>query len=332
MAQHGTPPNPTVLMLTHARTASHVLQRMLSEQPNVFYGEDWFVPAAVEQRMALLQAGPIESVDSAFIQALMTALEQAYKEFCNFLDGADREGKIAVAFTQPHMMLAPKLVSDQTFHGWDATKEGAPGPWTVGPSSEAHTNPTVLPDSVLLRPGTVPIINFRHPILVCEGIFRGIRDIPFFAEEGRAKRTLAFNAHLRWQRFMYDWYLKHGVPAGIEPILLDADDYMGPDKESLMQKVCDRIPGFDAKSVIYSWSKATSSELEAMSEIHKESLQTLLASNGVLPGYDMRNRDIDTEMPKWVEKWGQEDANTLKAIIERAMPDYEYLMEHRMRL
>lgn len=323
---------PTVLLLTHARTASHVIQRMLSKQPDTIYSEDWF--ATIEARLArraIIRAGPIEDIDPKIPQEFMIHLDGEYARFREFLDDAERQGKTAFVFAQPHIMLNPGLMSDYVHHRWDASTGGRPGFWTVGSASEAHTNITVLPDYILLRPGTIPIINFRHPFLVCDGLIRGFRELPAYREDPMIDKLLLLGGNLRWQRLMYDWYVEHGVPLGIEPMLLDADDFLGPEKESLMRRLCDRVPGFDIDSVIYSWSKTTPEELANMSEDKKQALKTLLASDGVMEGKDMRNRSLHSEMVNWVGKWGQDNADRLRRLVEQAMPDYEYLMERRLR-
>lgn len=334
MSYHGDPPSPTVLLLTHARTASHVIQRMLSKQPNIVSGEDWFhTDESRLPRRAVFSGGPLDTMDRAIPQELMTIMDKGYIEFRQFLDDANQQGKTAFAYTQPHAMLSPKLMSDLIHHGLESVRDGDPGPWLVtsASASELHTNPTVLPDAILLRPGTVPIINFRHPLLVCEGVFRGLRDLPAYRDNPVNDKVLLLGSQQYQQRLMYEWYLKHGKPVGIEPILVDADDYLGPEKELLMQKICDRIPGFDINKVIYSWPRATPEEVAALPAFKSQAFKTILGSDGVLSGYDMANRNIDTEMIKWIDKWGQRDANTIRRLIDMAMPDYEFLRAHRLK-
>lgn len=161
----------TILFLTYARTASHVLERMLSQQPNVLYGADWFVSTR-QLRRNLLKAGPIDQTDPTVRKELMETLEESYSWFLGFLDNAEQHGRTAFANTQPHAMISPTVASDHVYGDPDLSHRLTPGLWMVASShlgKQAHTNPTVLPDSALLRPGTVPILNFRHPILVCDG-------------------------------------------------------------------------------------------------------------------------------------------------------------------
>ena len=316
MKDEQDPRTTTILLLTHARTASHVLERMLSKQPNVVYGSDWFVTAR-QLRRTLLKAGPIEHTDPALHDEFMKLCNESYSLFSDFLADAQRQGHIAFAHTQPHAMLSPKLTSEYIYGTQNGSQAADPGPFLVGqsqPGERGHTNPTVLPDSILLRPGTIPILNFRHPMLVCDGVYRGFRDLPAFNEEGDARKLLGVGATLRWQRLMYEWYLEHGGVQGIKPILIDADDYLGPEKELLMRRLCELVPGFDARSVIYKWPKATEEETAALPEASQQAYKTILASEGVMTGYDTRSRTIESEMAKWVEKYGQEEAALIRGL------------------
>ena len=126
---------------------------------------------------------------------------------------------------------------------------------------------------------------------------------------------------------MYDWYLDQGK----HPLVLDADDYLGPEKQDLMRELCQRIPGFDADAVIYSWPKATAEEMAAWPEAARQSQQTISGSEGVMEGFDSRGRSLDDEVAKWTAKYGEEDACFLKGLVESAMGDYEYLRERRLR-
>lgn len=199
-----------------------------------------------------------------------------------------------------------------------------------GEGSEIHSNPTVVPDWLLLRPGTVPIINFAHPLLVCERVYRNFMTLPSY-ESVKAHDLISVGATLRWQRLMCEWYLEHGVPLGIKPIVLDADDYLGQEKEALMQNLCSRVPYFDLDSVLFSWPRTTPEEVAALAPEMQQVHQTLLGSDGVMSGYDMRSHDFETEMKDWVDKYGQDEANFLKGLVDKAMPDYEYLRAQRLQ-
>jgi hypothetical protein len=309
---------------------------MLSKQPNTVLTSAWFLPTR-QLRRDVLKAGPIDQVDPKLLDTFITAFNSEYTHFQTSLTTTHAQGKTALAHPQPHMMLSPQITSDYVYNNLStlSPKFGHPGPFLAGPaSSEPHTNPTLLPDSLFLTPGTIPIINFRHPLLLCEGVYRGVRDQPAFREASSSlhfRKQVGNGASLYPVRLMYDWYLQHGPPAGISPILVEADDYLGEDKEALMARICARVPGFEADQVIYKWEKASEAEVSAMGEQRAQALKTVNGSEGVMDGYDMRGRTTQGEMEIWREKYGDEDAEFIGGLVERAMGDYEYLRERRLR-
>ena len=317
----------TVLLLTHARTASHVLERMLSKQPNTCYSSHFYQAGRV-QRRDLLKAGPLHTTDPALQADLLKALNEGHEQSEAFLADAKQQGKAAFVHTQPHAMISPQVASDYVYGppSNDSTSEATIPDWLVGPPGKKHTNITVLPDEVFLCPGTTLIINFRHPLLIVDGIARGMHDLPAFRLTDGLRPLVTMGGNVHWQRVMYDWSLSNGA----HPILLDADDYLGHDNHALMQKVCDLVPGFDANYVIYSWPQATAEELAAMPESQRQSQKTISGSEGVMEGYDSRGRSLDAEVKKWTAKYGEEEARFLKGLVEGAMGDYEYLRERRL--
>ena len=325
-----TPDHQTILLLTHARTASHVLERMLSKQ-QALYGSHFYQAGRI-QRRDLLKAGPLHTTDPAVQADLLKLLNDGHEQFEGFVADAKQQGKTAFVHTQPHAMISPQVASDYVYgpsSSDEATTAAATTPdWLVGPPGRTHTNITVLPDDVFLRPGTTLIINFRHPLLIVDGIARGMRDLPAFQVGNEWRPLVRLGGNVHWQRVMYDWSRSRGA----RPILLDADDYLGPDNRALMQRVCDLVPGFDAEDVIYSWPKATADELAAMPEALRQSQETISGSEGVMQGYDSRGRSLEAEVAKWTERYGVEEAGFLREMVEGAMADYEYLRERRLRV
>ncbi|KPI34592.1 uncharacterized protein AB675_4920 [Cyphellophora attinorum] len=331
----GSPPT-TVLLLTHSRCASHVLEKMLSKQPNTVLTSAWFLPTR-QLRRDVLKAGPINQVSPTLLSSFMTAFNSEYSHFLQSLSDAKANGKVAIAHPQPHMMLSPQVTSSYVYDNLTThdPQFGQPGRFLAGGDSdeEPHTNPSLLPDSFFLIPGTIPIINFRHPMLLCEGVYRGVRDQPTFREANSEyfRKQVGNGASLYPVRLMYDWYVKHGPAAGISPILVEADDYLGEEKEALIGQICALIPGFDAQHVIYKWEKATAEEVSAMGEQRAQALQTINGSEGVMQGYDTQGKTIESETRRWREKYGDEDAEFIRALVDKAMPDYEYFRERRLR-
>lgn len=125
---------------------------------------------------------------------------------------------------------------------------------------------------------------------------------------------------------MYDWYLEKGV----EPVIVDADDYMT--SREFMRQLAVRI-GLDPDHVVFNWPKATEQELlNIQPPIAARIKKTLLSSDGIIPGHDARALKLDDEEQEWREEFGEPTASFLKELVDRTMPHYEYLHERRLRL
>jgi hypothetical protein len=46
---------------------------------------------------------------------------------------------------------------------------------------------------------------------------------------------------------------------------------------------------------------------------------------------EARCLDIEAEKVKWIAEFGDEDGEIMSKYVYDAMPDYEYLLEHRVR-
>lgn len=297
---------------------------MLSQQPNVLYSSHPFL-AARSQKSELLSAGPLHLTDLQQRQEMKNSFDKCYELLERFFSDAEKQGKSAFVHSQPHSMLSPALASQYVYG--EVGLNNHLGFWGTGKSSVAHhSNPTVLPDEILLHPGTKPIITFRHPVLMVDGVYRGWITI----SPDKPLREMSLVSTLHWSRLMYDWFLDNGEENGIKPILLDADDYIGPQKEAVMEKVCAQA-GLDSRAVIYTWQSATPEELAAMPPLIVQVKQTLLASDGVMPEYAARERNLDKEMASWTEKYGEEVAQYLRELVAKTLPDYNYMHERRLR-
>ena len=315
-----------ILLLTHTRTASHLLERLLSKQPNCVYGSHFFGVDPQGLRRLLKKREALGLPDEDLDRQLLSQYNKSYQEFEKFVTDARDKGQIPFIHAQPHTMIAPRLAAESVQGTVFSTEDHRF--WSVGRPNQAHTNFMVLPDEALFQPGTRPIITFRHPILMIDGIYRALQSSAYRDDVESTRRNLIVGGTLRWMRMIYDWYLKRGVPLQIKPILVEADDYMGPRKEIVMKDLCEQA-GLDASSVIYSWPKATTEEVDALSAPEAQSFRTINSSEGILPGYSLDDRDLDGEMRSWGDKFGREWADLMREMVRKAMPDYEYLRARR---
>ncbi|KAF7197950.1 hypothetical protein HII31_00664 [Pseudocercospora fuligena] len=179
----------------------------------------------------------------------------------------------------------------------------------------------MIPDEVLLRPGTSVIMNLRHPAHVVVAAYRGLRDL----EHGADRLNVILITTLRWQREMYDWF----VSKGIKPVLAESEDYMtSPD---FVKKLC-KEAGLDPDHAIFSWPKATEEELANMNPMYAKLLWSLLHSDGLNPSYAKKRLDFDVELAKWKEEFGEDIANFLREEVEASMPHYEYLRAKKLTM
>jgi hypothetical protein len=92
-----------------------------------------------------------------------------------------------------------------------------------------------------------------------------------------------------------------------------------------VRQLCREIE-FDPDAVQYEWEAR-----EETDPAKAAFLSTIAASTGIKPGLEARCLDIEAEKAKWVEEFGEVDAADLAKAVEAAMPDYEYLLSHRVR-
>jgi len=180
-----------------------------------------------------------------------------------------------------------------------------------------HNNPTFLPDEFLLA--MQPVFQIRHPVLMFPSLVRAQSKV--LPNSHPSVPRLVVTLTLRGSRALFDWYLNH--PSALAPKVIDADDIMN-DREAVRQ-LCREID-FDPDAVQYEWESRE--EKDPQKAVF---LSTIAASTGIKPGLEARGVDFEAEKAKWVEEFGEKDAADLTKAVEAAMPDYEYLLSHRVK-
>jgi hypothetical protein len=187
----------------------------------------------------------------------------------------------------------------------------------VAASESAHTNPTSLPDSYLVK--FQPIFQIRHPVLMFPSMLRAQMDIKMAS---RPRDDICqIMLQLRDSRALYDWYAAQSETTQITPRVIDADDIMND--PGSVRKLCVET-GLDPDAVVYEWE-----ERVVENPLHARFLSTLSKSKGILKGLDAKGKSVQGEMDKWVEEFGKEEAEELARLVESAMEDYEYLYTKR---
>ena len=192
--------------------------------------------------------------------------------------------------------------------------------YMTAPSSSGAggDNPTLIPDSLLLQAGTVPILTIRHPRLVVPSAYRAMQKIV----AGAGKPNAFLLACCVWTRWLYDFYITHGV----QPLIVDADDYMT--SEDFVRKLCGRA-GLNPGEAVFSWSTTSDEQKESLERPYVEVQTTFMSSTGADPSRAARNVDLKAEEAKWAEEFGA-DLPFIQELVRLSTPHYEYLHERRL--
>lgn len=181
--------------------------------------------------------------------------------------------------------------------------------------NSAHTNPTSIPDSLLLS--MRPIFQIRHPILMFPSMVRAEQKV--LGHIRPRQPMLAATLTLRPSRVLYDWYVSQGID--LQPQVIDADDIISD--KAAVRHVCIRT-GLDPEAVAYEWDARE--ETDPMKAVF---LSTISASKGIIPSLAARCLVFETEKAKWKAEFGDEDGEDLAGFVLDAMPDYNYLLSRR---
>ena len=190
---------------------------------------------------------------------------------------------------------------------------------SVPPEGE---NFTMIPDSLLFRPGTVPIFTLRDPRLVVPSAYRVLQAMGLSHGAGR-NNYLMVTCHI-WNRVLYDYYVSHGV----KPIVVAADDYMT--SEDFVRHICSQV-GLDPAKAYLSWPALTQEEREKTHPKYYASQKTMLNSSGINPHLAARNTDFGEQQNEWEREFG-EDLSLVNEMVELTMPHYNYLYERRLKM
>lgn len=181
-------------------------------------------------------------------------------------------------------------------------------------------NFSLVPDSLLLRPRTVPLISIRDPRLCVPSTYRVLERMNL--PHGGSPSFMLVTTCNVWNCVLYNWYESHGI----EPVVVDADDYMT--SEAFIRSLCVRL-GLDPKQLKFEWDAVTDKQKEK--DIHPmlyASQNTLFESSGVMAGRAAKNSDLTGVSEKWKEEFG-EDAGLVEEMVALAEPHYRYLYEKR---
>ncbi|KAK5958284.1 hypothetical protein OHC33_000126 [Knufia fluminis] len=203
---------------------------------------------------------------------------------------------------------------------------------------------TPQPPSLLANPtafttpfldSVTPIFLIRHPTLSIPSFYRKQRDILHNAATDASFRILT---SLEWTRLVFDSYLRRrGLPVSVSedpdvtaypaeqvPLLIESVDLIYH-TQAVAERVCDYV-GIDKGGVQYEW-EPTPEEEWPPSALARAFFQDMLESTGIQRAEKPAEMGIDLDRltAEWTEEFDEETARTLRGLVEREIPNYEYL-------
>lgn len=131
---------------------------------------------------------------------------------------------------------------------------------------------------------------------------------------------------LRFQRAVFDWYLRH-PECSLKPIVLDADDII--ERRDVMESFCD-IVGMKKERLLLSWEASPTPEKFSANERLKRFLQTFQESTGIERSKASAGTTLEDREVEWRKEFGHERTTILAGRVIESWPDYHYLRSMRL--
>ncbi|KAL0569868.1 hypothetical protein V5O48_012087 [Marasmius crinis-equi] len=314
-----------IFVFSHLRTRSNLLAHLLETHPEI--GDMILYPIR-----AAHSSGPERRVKDSSMYA--TKEVNALHTFQNCYD--EMQAKISAVYEKASAFFGKiPLIKEHAYVAMSASVMNSVFPDTVNETRpvivdknavfspekvSSVPNPMVLPDSFLTT--VTPILVIRPPVRVITSGMRVIlNEYGCGMDEPGVYQTCTF----KWTRILFEYYRARGIT----PIVVDGDE-LARDTESQMSKLCSLI-GVDGSKIRYEW-KPKASYIK-MDETMQEQvyLKVLYESTGVIKDEDkLKPPNLDDEARSWVNEWGEDVARKLKSLAEKAMEDYEYLLQFRL--
>ncbi|KIW97952.1 uncharacterized protein Z519_01536 [Cladophialophora bantiana CBS 173.52] len=289
--------NKRVFLLTHPRTASNLVIRILNleNQPGVCGlggntessdNNGYFFLPTMPRRLELADRRSEDLAEEEHAD-MKRCLEACTAEVVRHVESAEAEGKSICVKEHLMRMLSPTakaLVKGRvTTEGRNANipqQETGEGQNKSLTKEREAQNQTVLPDVFLL------------------------------SRKVRSRSGNDGQSTLSW------------------PIILDADDVIL--HPSVIRRYCG-IVGLDPDKCQFKWESATAEEQQRLNAFERRMKSSLLSSTGLIKeGKTAIGLDIEHEAQKWKAEFGEEEAKKLLSRVKDAMPDYELLRERRL--
>jgi hypothetical protein len=326
-------------LLSHPRTASNLLVHILAldNQPNVAaleLGGYFFVPVTGLTTQLGLWGKHVDGWNDHEKAQIRQSYQSCFSQLEDYVQKAMSDDRIV--FVKEHSIL----LTHPVFQAKPMFGSVQEAPWMVdiperhyGPTkTRSPPNETIFPDEYLRAWN--PIFLIRHPALTFPSRYRAFLDLEAKTATAEARNAhLSINMTFHATRALYDWYGRELSGSSSNnnvtwPIVLDADDI-----------ICDpgvtvrlaEIMGMDVDKLQFSWSPLSQQERERYFPSAQRLLSTLHSSGTLDKEKAATGIDLDTEIMKWKEEFGERDGAYIERCVRDAMADYEFLRAKRLR-
>ncbi len=335
-------------LITYPRTASNLLIRMLGldDQPGMSTGDDRggyiFLPVNRLMNRMGVRHKKIAHWTEEELKKVKELYQCCFDQFQQYLVKAGENNNLVYIKEHIHFLIDPPKLSEYLFGPED--QDMVRDRWilqlqtqSIGeqeiPASIDSVNVTLLPDAFLQT--WKPTFLIRHPALAFPSLYRTLLKSEHLSNMNDDVMLGQHCMTLRWTRMLYSWYIRYyaqdatlGAGGGIQwPIVLDADDVISNPK--LVERYCVHL-GMDPQKLLFSWRQATDDELSQMDSATKRYLGTLLDSDGIRTDKIAGDININKQADIWRKEFGTRAGETMKQLVNNAMPDYEFLMTKRL--
>ncbi|KAK3191507.1 hypothetical protein K4F52_002322 [Lecanicillium sp. MT-2017a] len=300
-----------VFLFSHPRTASNLLCRLLSDQPGWAQSSYHFADAFTFARKSFNWA-PYEDITSEQRQEFENLLQKGLSKLEQARASAAEESMWSEPSASTAMLR--QTLSSQRSNG------------------ARQCNPTFFPDDLLTS--WLPVFIIRHPALVFESWYRAeIRVRPTDISD----KSFAYFTTFRYSRELYDWFLSDEAASAnqedsfpttrqSEPIVIDADDVI---ENRSLEKLCE-LCNMDPSLIKFKWEVTSPPDDPNLCPVYKSYLSGLWMSTSVDPSKSSQGIDMAVKQRQWSEEFGSEVADALTQLVERALPDYNYLTSKKI--
>ncbi|KAF7194573.1 hypothetical protein HII31_04079 [Pseudocercospora fuligena] len=298
-----------IIIFDQPRSASHLLQRILSKQPKLKHASArGFLGDARGQQVGwLMQENWKDGMSAEDEAKFRKQIEESAADWMADVKDCQKKGLISVPMDHPISAMSPQQITKFI--------QTTPDHQGLIPQS---ANPTILPDELLLYPGTVPILTIRNPRLSVPSAYRVLNRMGL--PHGSGRPNFLISTATFWNRLLYEYYTANGI----QPLVIDADDVIT--SRDFSRQLCSKL-GLDPELAHFQWERGDKEKYHPM---EYASQTTLIESSGIDQSKAAKNLDLDELEKKWDEEFG-EDASLIREAVAAAMPDYEWLFERKLK-